>query len=99
MYVFECLKNLYQLKKHLKTSDDKGMKDFQDILKLLTLLCRKTALRLEYFLVLEILQTGKLDHNVALKCMWDHPACRAAIISLASMKARKLKFTGYLVGV
>ena len=48
--------------------------------------------------LLEILQTGKLDHNVAIKCMWDQPPT-ASIISLTSMKARKLKFIGCLVGV
>ena len=59
---------------------------------------------------LEILQTCKLDHYVAIKCTWDqppshqpsHPPTRpptASIISLTSMKARKLKFIGCLVGV
>ena len=52
--------------------------------------------------LLEILQTCKLDPNVAVKCPWDQPPTHpptASIISLTSMKARKLKFTGCLVGV
>ena len=48
--------------------------------------------------LLEVLQTSKLDHNVAIKCTGDHSPT-ASIISLTSMKARKLEFTGCLVGV
>ena len=52
--------------------------------------------------LLEILQTCKLDHNLSIRCTWDHPPTKPrtdSIISLSSTKAWKLKFAGFLVGV